>query len=113
MSSIDINFSSEVSDLVSCDVFIITVPTPLDKNKCPDFSYLISASKIVGIALKEKSKINQAERPSVHPIIIYESTVYPGATEEICLPVLEEFSSFRYVEDETNNYFSTVIAQSV
>ena len=106
LSSIDINFSSNVSDLVSCDVFIITVPTPLDKNKCPDFSYLISASKIVGIALKEKSKINQAERPSVHPIIIYESTVYPGATEEICLPVLEEFSSFRYVEDETNNYFS-------
>ncbi len=102
----NINFTSDVRDLISCDVFIVTVPTPIDINKCPDFSYLISASKIVGIALKERYKINSSKKTLIHPIIIYESTVYPGATEEICLPVLEEYSSFRYVKDDPNNYFS-------
>ncbi len=69
-------------DLKDCNVYIITVPTPVDKSNTPDFSYLQSASEIVGKVLKESD------------IVVYESTVYPGATEEICVPILEKKSGF-------------------
>ena len=74
-----LSFSSEEDSLKDCNVYIITVPTPIDEYKRPDFSALISASKIIGRQLHEGN------------IVIYESTVYPGATEEVCVPILEEY----------------------
>ncbi|WP_317170422.1 nucleotide sugar dehydrogenase [Galbibacter sp. BG1] len=81
-----INYSSQESDLSSCNVYIVTVPTPIDKFKQPDLTPIISASKIVGKYLLQDD------------IVIYESTVYPGCTEEECVPVLEEVSGLRYNE---------------
>ena len=82
-----LKFSSDAFDLSGCNVFIITVPTPIDKYNRPDLFPLISASKTVGSAISKGS------------IVIYESTVYPGATEEDCVPVLEEFSGLKFNED--------------
>ena len=79
-----LNFTSQITDMSACDIYIITVPTPVDKNNNPDFSPLESATKLVAKVL---SKDN---------IVVYESTVYPGATEEKCVPFLEEFSGLKY-----------------
>ncbi len=83
----NIKFTSEYKDLSKCKIFIISVPTPIDDNKCPDFEPLIKASDLVGGILKKDD------------IVIYESTVYPGATEEICVPRLEKISSFKLNSD--------------
>lgn len=80
-------FTDTADDLKPCDVFIITVPTPLTPNNDPDLTSLISASKTVGQILKHGN------------IVIYESTVYPGATEEICVPILENCSGLKYNQD--------------
>jgi UDP-N-acetyl-D-galactosamine dehydrogenase len=81
-------FCSNLSSvLVSCDIFIITVPTPTDKHKRPDLTPLIKASETVG------------EYLSVNGIVIYESTVYPGVTEEICVPILEDSSRLKFNKD--------------
>ncbi|MCC5612860.1 nucleotide sugar dehydrogenase [Nostoc sp. CHAB 5834] len=82
-----LSLSSTVDDLKSCTVFIITVPTPIDSFKKPDLSYLIKASTTVGNLLKKGD------------VVIYESTVYPGCTEEDCVPVLERFSGLLYNQD--------------
>ena len=79
-----LRFSAQTKDLKSCNVFIVTVPTPIDHYKRPDLTPLLSASKTVGRVLKKGD------------IVIYESTVYPGCTEEICVPVLECSSSLRF-----------------
>jgi len=76
----NIHFSSISSDLANCNVYVIAVPTPIDKDKVPNLSYLISASQQVG------SYISNGD------IVVYESTVFPGATEDICIPVLEKVS---------------------
>lgn len=76
--------SSDFNDLLGCDVYIITVPTPVNENKEPDISSLLEASETVGNILKDGN------------IVIYESTVYPGCTEEDCVPVLEEMSGLKY-----------------
>lgn len=73
-------FTSNPKDIKKCDFISICVPTPVDKTKKPDFNHLKSASEIVGRNLKKGA------------IVVYESTVYPGATEEVCLPVLEKYS---------------------
>lgn len=83
-SSSKLRFSSDVDDLKSCNVYIVTVPTPIDKNKNPDLTPLISASKMLG------------ETISNGDIVIYESTVFPGATEEICVPLIEEISGLKF-----------------
>ena len=86
----NINFTNDIKSLVNADVFIITVPTPIDESKIPYLGHLKSASKMVGEVLrirKEKSKLAPI------PFVIYESTVYPGATEEICIPEIEDVSS--------------------
>ena len=77
-------FSTEIQDLEGVTYFIVTVPTPVDEFKKPDLSPLISASKTVGSVLKRGA------------IVIYESTVYPGCTEEICVPVLEKVSGLKF-----------------
>jgi len=79
-----LRFSAHTKDLKSCNVFIVTVPTPIDQYKRPDLTPLLKASETVGRVLKKGD------------IVIYESTVYPGCTEEICVPVLERFSSLRF-----------------
>lgn len=82
-----LRFSSDIDDLAACNCFIITVPTPIDEHKRPDLTPLIKASESVGKVLKKGD------------IVIYESTVYPGCTEEDCVPVLEKFSGFVFNQD--------------
>ena len=84
---INIKFTSILNDIQNCNIFIVTVPTPIDSDKKPDLRPLISASKSVGKVLKKDD------------IVIYESTVYPGATEEICVPILEKFSGLIFNKD--------------
>jgi UDP-N-acetyl-D-galactosamine dehydrogenase len=79
--------SHDPADLRACRVFIVTVPTPVDAVNRPDFNPLIRASQTVGAALKPGD------------VVIYESTVYPGATEEICVPVLEQTSGLKFNTD--------------
>jgi UDP-N-acetyl-D-galactosamine dehydrogenase len=80
-------FSTDLAALAECNVFIVTVPTPVDKVNRPDLTPLIKASETVGKVLKQGD------------IVIYESTVYPGATEEVCVPVLEKFSGKKFNVD--------------
>ena len=82
-----IKFSSNKKDLRNANIFIITVPTPIKKNKTPDLSYLYTASMIVANNLKKND------------LVIYESTVYPGLTEEECVPVLEKHSKLEFNKD--------------
>lgn len=82
-----LHFSSDPSDLKKYNVFIVTVPTPINQFKAPDLSYLLKASEMIGKALKKSD------------IVIYESTVYPGCTEEDCVPVLEKFSGLIFNKD--------------
>ncbi|NYT35732.1 Vi polysaccharide biosynthesis UDP-N-acetylglucosamine C-6 dehydrogenase TviB [Allopusillimonas soli] len=82
-----LDFSSEHEALAQANVFIVTVPTPIDEYKQPDLTPLIRASETIGKILKRGD------------IVIYESTVYPGATEEDCVPVLERVSGLRFNED--------------
>ncbi len=79
-----LKFSSNVDDLVLCNIFIVTVPTPITKFKSPDLTPLIRASEMIGSVLKKGD------------IVIYESTVYPGCTEEDCVPVLERASNLKF-----------------
>ncbi len=83
----ELKFTSDSRDLAGCTVFIITVPTPLRENKEPDLGFLIAASEQVGAFLKPGD------------LVIYESTVYPGCTEEDCVPVLERVSGLLYNRD--------------
>ena len=79
--------SSDVKDISLATIYIVTVPTPIDKHKKPDLSYLISASKMIAGVLKKDD------------IVIYESTVYPGCTEEDCVPVLEQYANLKFNKD--------------
>lgn len=83
----DIKFTNQIEDLSKADFIIVAVPTPINKNNQPDLTPLIKASETVGKALTKDT------------IVVYESTVYPGATEEDCVPVLEKFSNLKNGED--------------
>jgi len=85
----NLSYSTKSKDIVDCNVYIITVPTPVDKFNTPNLSPLATASKMVANVLKKND------------IVIYESTVYPGATEEFCVPILEKESGLKY----NNNFF--------
>jgi UDP-N-acetyl-D-glucosamine/UDP-N-acetyl-D-galactosamine dehydrogenase len=87
-----LRFSTDIQALRERNVFIVTVPTPVDEHKRPDFTPLIRASQMVGNVLKPGD------------VVIYESTVYPGATEEICVPELERASTLRFNQDFTVGY---------
>jgi len=80
-------FTSSKDDLKECNIYIVTVPTPVDANNNPDITMLISASKLVGEVI------------STNNIVIYESTVYPGATEDDCIPVIESISGLKLNND--------------
>ena len=80
-------YSANLEDLKGCNFFIVTVPTPIDEYKQPDLTPLVKASQSIGQVLKKGD------------IVVYESTVYPGATEEVCIPVLEQVSGMKFNQD--------------
>lgn len=82
-----LRYSTNLEDLRTCKVFIVTVPTPVDQANRPDMTPLVKASETVGKVLSRDA------------VVIYESTVYPGATEEVCVPVLERFSGLKFNQD--------------
>ena len=82
-----LSYSNRIEDLREVDVFIVTVPTPIDRHKRPDLTPLVKASETVGQALKPGA------------VVVYESTVYPGCTEEDCVPILEKFSGLKFNRD--------------
>ncbi len=82
-----LNLTSKIIDIKDCNIYIVTVPTPVDKYKKPDLTFLIKASSSIGKILKKND------------IVIYESTVYPGCTEEECVPILEKESNLEYNKD--------------
>ena len=86
LNSNRLNLTSSTTDLNNSNIYIITVPTPVDNNNSPDLSPLINASKMVGKVLSKDD------------IVIYESTVYPGCTEEVCVPILQKESNLTYNE---------------
>ncbi len=86
-SADQLSYTSDASALASCNIYIVTVPTPIDKNNRPDLTPLIGASKTI------------AQTLAANDIVIYESTVYPGATEEDCIPVLEAGSNLIFNKD--------------
>ena len=83
----NLHFTSDIEELRTCTVFIVAVPTPIDASKQPDFAPLIGASATVAKVLKKDD------------VVIYESTVYPGATEEVCVPILERDSGLVFNRD--------------
>ncbi len=82
-----LTYSSQLADIAPCGVFIVTVPTPIDQANRPDLTPLVKASETVGKAMQRGA------------VVIYESTVYPGCTEEVCVPVLEKFSGLKFNTD--------------
>ena len=82
--SVHLSYTSSLKDIKECKIFIVTVPTPIDENKKPDLSPLENASEAIGSILKKGD------------VVIYESTVYPGATEEVCVPILEKQSGLLF-----------------
>lgn len=85
--AIHLSYSAHLDDLLSCNFFIVTVPTPIDEFKQPDLTPLIKASTSIAKVLKKGD------------VVVYESTVYPGATEEACIPVLEQVSGLKFNQD--------------
>jgi len=85
--AVHLSYTTNLEDVKDCTIFIITVPTPIDKHKRPDLTPLEKSSEAVGSILKKGD------------IVIYESTVYPGATEEVCVPILEEQSGLIFNKD--------------
>ncbi|WP_439889379.1 Vi polysaccharide biosynthesis UDP-N-acetylglucosamine C-6 dehydrogenase TviB [Pseudomonas sp. MBLB4123] len=86
-SAQQLSFSTDIANLAECNIFIVTVPTPIDEHRQPDLTPLVKASETIGKVLKRGD------------IVIYESTVYPGATEEDCVPVLEQVSGLKFNVD--------------
>ena len=80
-------YSYDVKDIEDCNVYIVTVPTPIDENNAPDLNPLRKASAMLATVIKTGD------------IVIYESTVYPGATEEVCIPVIEKGSGLKFNQD--------------
>ena len=87
LDSASLSFTSNSADIQDCSVYIVTVPTPIDAQKRPDLSPLRSASATIGPLL------------SAGDVVVFESTVYPGATEEVCVPILEETSGLKFNKD--------------
>ena len=83
-----LKFTSDIKDLKNCNIFIVTVPTPLKKKTKPDLSLIIAATESIAKILKPND------------LVIYESTVYPGTTEEICVPILKKISKLNYINSD-------------
>ena len=89
----NLEFSSSVDKLLDCDIYILAVPTPVDKCNKPDLYLLENATKLVA------EQILKSKDSNYKKIVIYESTVYPGATEEVCLPILLEITNLKFHEE--------------
>jgi len=87
LKNLKINFTSDENEIKKADYIIVTVPTPLTENNEPDLSYIEQATKVIGKHMKKNA------------VVIYESTVYPGVTEELCLSILEKESAMKCGED--------------
>ena len=87
LATVEVRYTSDISELRDCNVYIVTVPTPIDAQKRPNLTPLEASSATVGSVL------------SSGDIVIYESTVYPGATEEVCVPILEDKSELIFNQD--------------
>ncbi|MDR8084706.1 nucleotide sugar dehydrogenase, partial [Acinetobacter baumannii] len=87
-----LSYTANLEELKDCNFYIVTVPTPIDDFKQPDLTPLIKASTSIGQVLKKGD------------IVVYESTVYPGATEEVCIPVLEKVSGLKFNQDVFAGY---------
>ncbi len=85
--AVHLSYTTNIDDIKDCNIFIVTVPTPIDKHKRPDLTPLEKSSEAIGSILKKGD------------IVIYESTVYPGATEEVCVPILEQQSGLTFNQD--------------
>ena len=94
-----LEFTDSLEGLNNIDVFIVTVPTPINDNKEPDLSFIMEASRTIG------NLINSDNTTNDNQIIIYESTVYPGVTEDICVPLIEKFSNKKFNSDRYYNSF--------
>ncbi len=86
-NALELRFSAVVSDIAECNIYVVTVPTPIDSAKRPDLTPLIKASEMIGSVL------------SIGDVVVYESTVYPGCTEEVCVPILERVSGLKFNTD--------------
>jgi len=86
-SATRLTFTAQLTDIAACNVYIVTVPTPIDAAKRPDLTPLVKASEAIGSILKPGD------------VVIYESTVYPGCTEEVCVPILEKASGLEFASD--------------
>ena len=86
-NAIHLVFTNQIKDIKDCEIYIVTVPTPIDYDNKPDLSALKQSSEMLGAILKKND------------IVIYESTVYPGATEEVCVPILEKKSGLKFNKD--------------
>jgi len=82
-----LSYTADIEEIKSCNIYIVTVPTPINEYKQPDLSPLEKASALLGKVIKQND------------IVIYESTVYPGATEEVCIPILEQISGLKFNEN--------------
>ncbi len=96
-----LTFTNTIKDLDEADIFIVTVPTPINTDKTPNLNPIKSASVTIGKVLKSKAR-KCIKKP---PIVIYESTVFPGATEEICIPIIEKVSGLLLNESESGKGF--------
>ena len=97
--STNIKFVSNQNSIKNADVFLITVPTPINNKNEPNLTYIKKASKMVGELIKDNQK------RLTNPIVIFESTVYPGLTEEICIPIIEKESKKKHNSNEFKNSF--------
>ena len=84
-----INFTSKEDCIQNSNIIIVTVPTPVNSDNTPDVSYLEKASRTIG------QQFSYIKKRSFRPIVLFESTTFPGCTEEICVPIIEEFSSLK------------------
>ena len=103
-SAIFLEFTSDPQKLIEADIFILSVPTPINESKEPDLIPLKLASELIGKVLKNKNAINKSPEKTFTPIIIFESTVFPGATEEICIPIIENISNLKFNYDFVCGY---------
>mgnify|MGYP001157391753 CR=1 FL=1 len=94
-----LKFTNKVEDIIDCEIFIVTVPTPINEYKKPDLSLIKDASQMIGLSISKRKNKNNI------PIIIFESTVYPGATEEVCVPIIEKFSGMKLNHNSDGHYF--------
>ena len=98
-------FTNNIKDIINCDVFIVSVPTPIKNSKTPELINLKKACELVGFAIGQRSNIQSLNINHTLPVVIFESTVYPGMTEEICAPIMKKVLYENYKNSNTSKNF--------